>query len=387
LTELQCLLLLLLRAYPVSAFLSRSVGASSLSHQKLAARKPPSFESTSTSTSNNNEQQSYNLNDDPEWSFLDTARIHVQGGDGGNGCVAPPNNRHGKKGEEQREVSGGRGGRGGSVYFVCDDKLSTLVPVRQQTHFKAQKGKNGLGKNKDGPKGDDIYVKTPPGTLVRELKTQKLLGELNEAGEIFVLAKGGCGASKLVEKGEKGEEKWLSIELRLQADVGLVGMPNAGKSTLLAALTNAEPRIADYPFTTTSPNLGVCDLIGDGKERLVLCDLPGLIQGAAKGAGMGGAFLRHVQLCPVLLHVVDGTSEDPINDFHVINQELQDFDDHLAQKPQVVVLNKSDAIPKEKAELLMKTLAQKTHHSRVFSISSTTTENVQELTRQLYTFV
>mmetsp|Transcript_44906 Transcript_44906/g.87941 ORF Transcript_44906/g.87941 Transcript_44906/m.87941 type:complete len:165 (+) Transcript_44906:855-1349(+) len=164
-------------------------------------------------------------------------------------------------------------------------------------------------------------------------------------------------------------------------------MPNAGKSTLLAALTNAEPRIADYPFTTTSPNLGVCDLIGDAKERLVLCDLPGLIQGAAKGAGMGGAFLRHVQLCPVLLHVVDGTSEDPINDFHVINQELQEFDDHLAQKLQVVVLNKSDAIPKEKAELLVKTLAQKARHYHVLSISSTTNENVQELMRQLYTYM
>mmetsp|Transcript_44906 Transcript_44906/g.87940 ORF Transcript_44906/g.87940 Transcript_44906/m.87940 type:complete len:200 (+) Transcript_44906:174-773(+) len=195
LKELQCLILLLSLAYPISAFFSRSGGACSVSHQKLAARKPPSFESTSTS--NNNEQQSYKHNDDPEWTFLDTARIHVQGGDGGNGCIAPPNNRHGKGGEEQREVSGGRGGRGGSVYFVCDDKLSTLVPVRQQIHFKAQKGKNGLGKNKDGTKGGDIYVKTPPGTLVRELKTQKLVGKLNEAGEIFVLAKGGCGASKL----------------------------------------------------------------------------------------------------------------------------------------------------------------------------------------------
>uniref|UniRef100_A0A7S1FQK5 Obg domain-containing protein n=1 Tax=Corethron hystrix TaxID=216773 RepID=A0A7S1FQK5_9STRA len=392
LTGFPCLLLLLLVvAYPISAFPYLSGVERSLSHQQLAARKPPSLDPTSTTTSNYDEcQQRNNHKDDPEWVFLDTARIHCQGGDGGSGCVPPPNNRYGKGGEEKRECSGGRGGKGGSVYLVCDDTLSSLVPMRQQVHFKAQSGKNGTGRNRDGAGGDDAYVKAPPGTLVRELKTQRPLGELHAAGDTLLLARGGRGASKSAEGGEKGEGRWLSVELRLLPDVGLVGMPNAGKSALLAATSGAAPRIAEYPFTTTGPNLGVCGpTTGDAGKGLVLCDLPGLIRGSsARGAGMGGAFLRHVELCPVLLHVVDGTSEDPVEDFLVVERELRDFGDgRLAQKPQVVVLNKSDVIPKERAALLVETLAQKARHSRVLSVSSTANENIQELVRQLYTFV
>jgi len=303
-------------------------------------------------------------------------------------------------------VAGGRGGRGGSVYVVCDNTLNSLVSMRQQIHFKAEKGNNGSGKNKDGTNGADVIVKTPPGTLVRELKTQQLLVELQEAGETFLLAKGGDGASKLAESGEQGEERWLSIELRLGTDVGFVGMPNSGKSTILAMLSNAKPRIADYPFTTTNPNLGVCNLFSDnngndcnetqqdntkkeGPKKLVLCDLPGLMEGAVqRSAGMGAAFLRHVELCPVLLHVVDATTKDPTQDYHTINQELLDFGDgKLAQKPQVVILTKTDGMPKEKTDLLLQTLMQKAHHSRVLSFSSyAATENTQELMKQLHNF-
>jgi GTP-binding protein len=242
-------------------------------------------------------------------------------------------------------------------------------------------------------------VRVPPGTVVRELTTQKLAGELRTHGERLLVAKGGRGgrgnaafmtqrrtAPKLAERGEPGASRWLSIELRLVADVGFLGMPNAGKSTLLAAASAARPKIANYPFTTIVPNLGVCD-VGDG-AGLVLCDIPGLIEGASEGAGMGGAFLRHVQRCKVLLHVVDGTSEDPVQDFITINNELKQYDDFLAQKPQVVILNKVD-VPevKEKEEELLQSLRVAAGHSRVLPVSAATTENVSQLMSRLSKFV
>jgi GTP-binding protein len=267
--------------------------------------------------------------DDPEWKFFDTAKMHVAGGDGGNGCVAFRR----EKGEARGGPNGGRGGPGGSVYLICDETLNTLMPLRQRVHVRAVKGKNGLGKGKDGCLGDTQYIRVPPGTVVRDLKTQKLAGELREPGETLMVAQGGRGgrgnaafmtqrrtAPKLAERGEPGAKRWLSIELRLVADVGFLGKPNAGKSTLLAAASAARPKIANYPFTTIIPNLGVCDL-GEG-AGVVLCDIPGLIEGASSGAGMGGTFLRHVQRCKVLLHVVDGTSEDPVGDFKMINKEV-----------------------------------------------------------------
>lgn len=333
--------------------------------------------------------------DDPEWKFFDTARINVSGGDGGNGCVAFRR----EKGEARGGPNGGRGGRGGSVYLICDEALNTLMPLRQRVHVRAIKGKNGQGKNRDGEKGKDIYIPVPPGTLVRELKTQKLAGELREQGETLLVAKGGRGgrgnaafmtarrtAPKIAERGEPGMTRWLSVELKLVADVGFLGKPNAGKSTLLAAASAARPKIANYPFTTIVPNLGVCDL-GEG-SGLVLCDIPGLIEGASAGAGMGGSFLRHTQRCKVLLHVVDGSSDDPVGDFNTINSELRQYDPFLAEKPQVVVLNKID-IPEvqEKAEQLLQELRKAAGHSRVLAISAATTERVQELMARLKKFV
>jgi GTPase len=334
--------------------------------------------------------------DDQEWKFFDTARIHVSGGDGGNGCVSFRR----EKGEPRGGPNGGRGGRGGSVFLLCDEGLNTLAPLRQRVHVRAHKGRNGLGKGKDGQKGKHIVVKVPPGTVVRDLKTQKIAGELREDGQKLLVAKGGRGgrgnaafltarntAPKLAERGEPGAQRWLSIELRLVADVGFLGKPNAGKSTLLAAASAARPKIANYPFTTIVPNLGVCDL-GEEGAGLVLCDIPGLIEGAAEGTGLGLAFLRHVQRCKVLLHVVDGTSEDPIGDFITINKELKEYDEFLSQKPQVVVLNKID-VPEvqEKTEELMDRLREEAGHSRVLSISAATTENVKELMGRLKKFV
>ena len=333
--------------------------------------------------------------DDPEWKFFDTAKLHVSGGEGGTGCVAFRR----EKGEARGGPNGGRGGRGGSVYLVCDSSLNTLMPARQKVHVRGGNGRNGQGKNKDGESAKNIHVRVPPGTVVRDLKSQKLAGELREDGDRLLVAKGGRGgrgnaafktarrtAPKLAERGEPGASRWLGLELRLVADVGFLGMPNAGKSTLLAAASAARPKIANYPFTTVVPNLGVCDL-GQG-AGLVLCDIPGLIEGAAEGAGMGGAFLRHVQRCRVLLHVIDGTSEDPIGDFRTINKELELYDEFLAKKPQVVVLNKIDvAEVKEREEELIQRLKQVAGHSRVLSISAATTERVQELMGRLRKFV
>jgi len=271
--------------------------------------------------------------------------------------------------------------------------------LRSRVHVRATKGNNGLGKSKDGQKGKHIFIKVPPGTVVRELRTQKLAGELREDGEKILVARGGRGgrgnaafmtqrntSPKIAERGEPGAKRWLSVELRLVADIGFLGKPNAGKSTLLAAASAARPKIANYPFTTIVPNLGVCDL-GDEGAGLVLCDIPGLIEGAAQGTGLGFAFLRHVQRCKTLLHVVDGTSEDPIGDFNTINKELQEYDPFLAQKPQVVVLNKID-IPEvqEKEEELLAKLREAAGHSRVLSISAATTERVKELMGRLKKF-
>jgi GTP-binding protein len=341
------------------------------------------------------EEQPHQPKDDQEWKFFDTARINVSGGEGGKGCVAFRR----EKGEAMGGPNGGRGGRGGSVYLICDKSQNTLAPLRYRVHVRATKGRNGLGKGKDGQKGRDVAIKVPPGTVIRELRTQKLAGELREHGEVFMVARGGRGgrgnaafktqrntAPRIAERGEPGAKIWLSVELRLVADVGFLGKPNAGKSTLLASASAAKPKIANYPFTTIVPNLGICN-IGEEGAGLVLCDIPGLIEGAATGAGLGPAFLRHVQRCKVLLHVVDGTSEDPIGDFNTINNELKKYDEFLAQKPQVVVLNKID-VPdvQEKQEELLEQLREAAGHSRVLPISAATTERVQELMGRLKKF-
>ena len=365
---------------------------------KKGAVRPKSSSSSSSSSSgvgsavNNNNAG----NNDREWQFFDTARVHVTAGTGGNGCVAFRR----EKGEAMGGPNGGRGGSGGSVVFVADSGLNTLAGLRNTIHVRGESGRNGTGKNRDGCHGRDAVVRVPCGTIVRELHTQRAAGELRTHGQELIVAPGGRGgrgnaafltsrrtAPKFSEIGEPGVGRWLSVELRLVADVGFLGMPNAGKSTLLSSASAARPKIANYPFTTIVPNLGVCDL-GEDSSGLVLCDIPGLIEGAARGAGLGFSFLRHVRRCKVLLHVVDGTSDDPVGDFNTLNKELAMYDEALARKPQVVVLNKVDVSEvREMEDDLLKELGEAAGHTRVMSISAATTKNVKELMRRLKKFV
>ncbi len=281
--------------------------------------------------------------------FYDQAHIHVKAGDGGDGCVAFRREKYVPYGGP----AGGDGGKGGNVVLYVDPHLNTLYRFSRQRRFEAARGEHGRGKNQHGAAGDDVRIPLPPGTLVYDAATGDLLGDLTEPGQELVVARGGRGgrgnarfatptnqAPRIAEHGEPGEERDLRLELKLLADVGLVGMPNAGKSTFLAATTAARPKIADYPFTTLEPNLGVVVL--DDQTQFVLADLPGLIEGASEGKGLGLEFLRHVERTRVLIHLLDGLSADPLADFAAINRELAAFGHGLAEKPQLVVFNKMD---------------------------------------------
>ncbi len=281
--------------------------------------------------------------------FFDEARIYVKGGDGGDGCIAFRREKFVPFGGP----SGGNGGAGGNVYLVADCNLNTLVHFKQQVHFKAGRGGRGSGKNQQGRRGEDRLIPVPAGTVVYDADSGEFLGDLVEEGQRVLVARGGRGgrgnaafaspphqAPHLAEHGEPGQERRLRLELKLIADVGLIGMPNAGKSTLLSVVSAARPKIADYPFTTLQPNLGVVTL--DGYQSFVLADLPGLIAGASQGAGLGLRFLRHVERTRLLLHLLDGASADPLADYETIRAELAQYSRPLALKPQIVVLNKMD---------------------------------------------
>jgi GTP-binding protein len=278
----------------------------------------------------------------------DEAKIHVRSGDGGNGIVHFRREKYIPRGGP----SGGDGGKGGDVILVVKPTLNTLIHFSHQTHFRAESGAPGGTSDKTGRSGADLLVDVPPGTVVRDAETGEVVADLVAPGQRMVVARGGRGgrgnarfasstnqAPRIAEKGEPGEQRWLTLELKLLADVGIVGVPNAGKSTLLSVISSAKPKIADYPFTTLQPNLGVVVL--DDRD-LVFADIPGLVEGAHSGAGLGHDFLRHIQRTRVLIHILDGAADNPIADFHQINSELALFDDRLAQKPQVVVLNKLD---------------------------------------------
>jgi GTP-binding protein len=283
------------------------------------------------------------------YMFLDEARILVTSGRGGNGIVHFRREKYVPRGGPD----GGDGGKGGDVLAKADENISTLSKFRHQKHFKAEDGASGGGSNKTGANGKDILIQVPCGTLIYDDQKGDLIADLVEHGQQVLLCKGGRAgrgnarfatsrnqAPRIAERGEPGDERWLRLELRLIADVGIIGVPNAGKSTLLAAVTNARPKIASYPFTTISPNLGVANL--DIDAQLILADIPGLIEGAHEGLGMGFNFLRHIQRTVVLIHLIDGTSEDPLADFSQVNSELALFDQHLSEKPQVVAVNKMD---------------------------------------------
>jgi len=287
--------------------------------------------------------------------FLDETKIFIQSGDGGAGCVSFRREKNIPFGGPD----GGNGGRGGDVVFEGSDSLNTLIDFRFKQHIKAKRGGHGMGKNRSGAKGETITVKIPVGTQVLDEDKETLLGDITEAGQQFVIARGGDGgfgnahfktstnqAPRRADDGYPGSERWLWLRLKLIADVGLVGLPNAGKSTLLAAVSRAHPKIGDYPFTTLHPNLGVVYARGN---EFVMADIPGLIEGASEGAGLGTRFLGHVERCRVLLHLVDGTEDDVAESYRVVRGEVEAYGAGLAEKRELVALTKADALTDEDA--------------------------------------
>jgi GTP-binding protein len=285
--------------------------------------------------------------------FLDEAKVYIRSGDGGNGCASFRR----EKFIEFGGPNGGDGGKGGDVIAEAVDGLNTLIDYRYQQHFKARNGGGGMGKDRHGASGDDIVMKVPAGTQIYDDDGETLLADLTRVGQRAVLARGGNGgfgnthfksstnrAPRHANPGQSGEELTIRLRLKLIADAGIIGLPNAGKSTFLAAVSAAKPKIADYPFTTLHPQLGVVEI--DGRE-FVLADIPGLIEGAHQGAGLGDRFLGHVERCRVLLHLVDGTAEDAGNAYKTVRAELEAYGHGLSDKQEVLALNKSDALTPE----------------------------------------
>jgi len=284
--------------------------------------------------------------------FIDTAEIHVKGGDGGNGCIAFRREKHIPKGGP----SGGDGGHGGSVWAIADPALNTLYHLRHQNSYRASRGEHGMGSNRHGKSGEDVVIPLPLGSVVRDADSGEPITELLSPGERVRIAKGGNGgwgnqhfatptrqAPRFAKPGQPGEERRLAIELKLLADVAIIGLPNAGKSTLISVISAAKPKIADYPFTTLVPHLGV--VAGDEGRTLVVADIPGLIEGAHRGAGLGIRFLKHVERCRLLCHLVDASGEaDAEADVAVIERELVEFSPEVAARPRVLVASKADAV-------------------------------------------
>jgi GTPase len=324
--------------------------------------------------------------------FLDEAKIYIRSGDGGNGCVAFRR----EKFIEFGGPSGGDGGRGGDVIAQAVDGLNTLIDYRYQPHFKAKSGGGGMGKDRHGASAQDVVLKVPAGTQIYEEDGETLLADLTTVGETATLARGGNGgfgnahfksstnrAPRHANPGQPGEERTIRLRLKLIADAGIVGLPNAGKSTFLAAVSAAKPKIADYPFTTLNPQLGVASV--DGRE-LVLADIPGLIEGAHLGAGLGDRFLGHVERCRVLLHLVDGTSPHAGTAYKTVRAELEAYGHELAEKPEIVALNKADALSADEIKRQLARLKRAAKGSRKTSplvISAATGEGVPQVLRAL----
>lgn len=325
-------------------------------------------------------------------TFIDKAKIKVMSGAGGNGALAWRREKYVDKGGP----AGGDGGNGGDVYFVATSDMSTLLDFTHKSIFKAERGENGQNKNCHGKNGKDLYIKMPVGVVVKDLKNGKLIADLNENGKAVLIAKGGRGgrgnarfatsqkrAPQFCEPGEPAIERELELELKLLADVGLVGMPNAGKSSLISVVSAAKPKIADYPFTTLVPNLGVVKKPqGDG---FVIADIPGLIEGASDGLGLGHEFLRHVQRCKLLLHVVDISQENSFDNYEKINAELKKFDEELSIREQVLVLNKIDIVDFDHAQEIKEEFKNKFNiQKEVFLISTATKDGIKELLNHIY---
>jgi GTP-binding protein len=320
--------------------------------------------------------------------FLDEAKIYLRSGDGGNGCVAFRR----EKFIEFGGPDGGDGGRGGDVIAECVDGLNTLIDFRYQQHFKARRGGNGAGRNRTGAGSDDVVIRVPVGTQILEDDKETLIADMTEVGQRVTLARGGDGgfgnahyktstnqAPRRADTGWPGEERWVWLRLKLIADAGLVGLPNAGKSTFLAAVSHAKPKIADYPFTTLHPNLGVVTV--DDKE-FVLADIPGLIEGAHEGAGLGDRFLGHVERCGILLHLVDATQDDPSAAWRTVRKELRAYGNGLDKKPELVALSKCDALTEEEIEAKRKKLTRSCK-KKVAVVSAVSRVGITEVLRAL----
>ena len=320
--------------------------------------------------------------------FLDLAKVYIRSGSGGGGCISFRR----EKFVEYGGPDGGDGGKGGSVFAEAVDGLNTLIDFRYQQHFFADNGQPGMGRQRTGKDGEDIVLRVPVGTEILDEDQETVIADLTEVGQRIELAHGGNGgwgnlrfktstnqAPRRSNPGQDGVERTLWLRLKLIADVGLVGLPNAGKSTFLAATSNARPKIADYPFTTLHPNLGVVEV--DGVE-FVVADIPGLIDGAHEGRGLGDLFLGHVERCAVLLHLVDGTSGTLVEDYHTIINELEAYGEALADKPRVTVLNKIDALDDEERAFLRDEV-QAAGADNVMLMSGVSREGVTEVLRAL----
>lgn len=325
--------------------------------------------------------------------FIDKAKIMIKAGNGGNGAIA----FHREKYVAAGGPDGGDGGKGGSVIFKVELGMTTLMDFRYKRKYVAKSGEDGAGKRCNGKKGEDIVIKVPQGTVIRDAESNRVLADLSDPGQQVVLAKGGNGGwgnahfatairqtPNFAKNGQPGMEKEIILELKLLADVGLVGFPNVGKSTLLSRTTKADPKIANYHFTTLEPNLGVVSL-GEGMS-FVLADIPGIIEGASEGVGLGHAFLRHIERTRLLLHVVDVSGiegRNPIEDFDTINKELSMYDMALEERPQIIAANKTDIIQDQQAyeEFLEE---MKRRGLKVFTISAATTQGVEELMKYVY---
>ena len=313
--------------------------------------------------------------EDRYMKFLDRAKIFLKAGNGGDGCLSF---RH-EKFLEYGGPDGGDGGNGGNIYFEGVNHLNTLIDYRYQQHFKAQRGENGRGANCYGAKGQDLILKVPVGTEILDESGKIVLADIVKEGQTFLVAKGGKGgrgntkfksstnqAPRRADKGTAGEEMWVWLQLKLIADIGLVGLPNAGKSTFLSMVTRAKPRIADYPFTTLVPQLGVVNIHG---QELVLADIPGLIENAHKGRGLGDKFLAHIERCRLLIHFIDINQRDVLETYNVVRNELQEYSHGLKEKPEIIVINKADVVDNELIEWIQEDFIER-YNKKVFFVSS-----------------
>ncbi len=320
--------------------------------------------------------------------FIDEAKIHIKSGDGGHGCLSFRREANIPKGGPD----GGDGGKGGDVIARCIGGLNTLIDYRYNQHFKAKRGDGGQGRNKHGSNANDIYLDVPVGTQIFAEDGELMIADMIAEGQEITLAKGGDGgfgntrfksstnqAPRKFTKGHPSEEMWLGLKLKLMSDAGLVGMPNAGKSTFLSAVSRAKPKIADYPFTTLKPKLGVVYI--DEKE-FVMADIPGLIEGAHEGVGLGIRFLKHVERCGTILHLIDGLEEDICENYKIIRAELEKYSQKLADKNEVLAINKCDSMSDEDIRQ-KKTELEKVSGKKIFVISAATNVGIKEILRQL----